>query len=107
MKRYIIAVNSVNPVADKAFITFLKATKLGWWHYINNVWLISDKKEKLESKVLRDKVVEIYSAKYCIVIEIGDDRDTWSGFGAKGMFDWLKLHWKKTLPPETSDKSSD
>lgn len=96
-KRFIILIDNTDSDKDDKFIEFVKEEKLGWWHYLNNSWLIKTSKE-IRAKDLRDKVREIYNEN-CLVIEIREDgADTWSGFGPKGenrnMFTWIHKNWK-------------
>ena len=84
---------------EEEFITYIKDNGFGWWHYINNSWLLSTNKD-FTAKELRDAVKGIFINENNLVIELkGETDDTWSGFGPKSekrnMFTWLKSNWNK------------
>ena len=77
---------------------FIKDNKLGWWHWISNMWLLVDSSGQMTASILRDKICKLYSENRVMVIELDGDRDTWAGFGPtqpKNMFDWIKQNWGK------------
>ncbi|CNF16496.1 Uncharacterised protein [Yersinia rohdei] len=99
-KRFAVAIDSSTPEGNDAFIEFIRENGLGWWHWIENFWMISDRKGKLSASDIRDKIGEIYPGINTIVIELSEDGDTWSGYGPKkenkSMFTWLRNNWKKS-----------
>jgi hypothetical protein len=99
-KRFVVATNATTALEDQAFKDTLKATfpGLGWWHRLDELWLITDDQGRLDARQLRDIAKECFSRKKLLVLEINDDGDTWSGLGpagrAKEMFAWLHTYWK-------------
>ncbi|MBP6739569.1 MAG: hypothetical protein KA146_06245 [Leptospiraceae bacterium] len=98
-KRFIVCVTGSTDEEDMTFINFIKDNKLGWWHWISNVWLIVDSHGVFSVSELRDYVKEIFSGEHLLVIELNEQGDTWAGFGpateSKNMFDWIKKSWKR------------
>lgn len=96
-KRFIVALNPSPVEGDIKFKTFLSSMGVGWWHWLADTWLVSDASGKLTAAVIRDKVQEIYPSIHCIVLEFGENEDTWAGFGPnsekKNMFQWLRESW--------------
>ena len=101
-KRYIVCLDNSNENQDQNFKKYLEEHDLAWWHWINNTWLLIDYNEKLSSKIIVNKLKEIYPDIYNLVIEVKGDRnsDNWHGFGPtaeeKNMFDWLFNSWSKS-----------
>ena len=98
-KRYIVAISKRTLEEDQTFIAFLKDEKVGWWHWMDNLWLITTSKEHFTASYIRDKIIELYESDRILVIELKDGKDTWSGKGPnsedKNMFKWLKTAWKR------------
>jgi hypothetical protein len=98
-KRYIVAVNSSTKEQVESFIEFIKANGLGWWHWLDNIWLLTDSAGILNAKKVRDEVSDTFPNINNLVIELNETGDTWSGFGPnsdkRNMFNWLKKTWIK------------
>ena len=97
MKKFIVTVES--PTKDEAteFHQWIKSQNLGWWHWMDPMWLLTSKDEITATKI-RDKAKEVFSQKPVMVIEIiGQNR--WAGFmpssktGGKSPFTWLRTTW--------------
>jgi len=97
--RFIVVLNESTSEQDKEFIKYIKSEKIGWWHWIDNLWMLRTTNEKISAQSLRDKIGEIYPSVRIMVFELGEKRDTWSGRGPKteekNMFTWIKKNWKK------------
>lgn len=98
-RRFIILVNNSNENQNTEFLKYIKDNGFGWWHYINNSWLLTTNKN-FTANELRDVVRKIFNDEYNLIIELkGDTNDTWSGFGPnsdkKNMFKWLKEIWNE------------
>jgi len=97
-KRYIICVNDSNKEQNNLFMEYIKENGLGWWHYIDNFWLLTDISGKLSASIIRDQLNIIYGVRN-MVIEINQNSDNWAGFGPQNenenMFDWIQKNWKK------------
>ena len=98
-KRFVVCYSDNIPKEKEMhFIQFIKDNKLGWWHWISNMWLLVDSSSQMTASILRDKICKLYSENRVMVIELDGDRDTWAGFGPtqlKNMFDWIKQNWGK------------
>lgn len=98
-KRFIICVNNSTKEQENNFVEFLKSQKVGWWHWLSNTWLISDNNGKTNASYWRDHSRDVFENENILVIEINNEKDTWSGFGPstdeKNMFKWLHDNWKK------------
>lgn len=98
-KRFIVALDSSTSEQDKIFINYLKAKNVGWWHWLNNLWLIYTDTGDLTARKIRDDLNVIYPTTNKIIFELSGDSDTWSGFGPsseeRNMFKWIHENWKK------------
>ena len=98
-KRYIVALDSSTIEQNDAMKDFVRENGLGWWYWINDFWLLTDPREKFSASEIRDVVGKTHPKTECLVIELNDYGDTWSGFGPKSeyrnMFTWLKKTWSK------------
>lgn len=98
-KRFIVGVDSSTEEQDKAFLSFVKSHGLGWWHWLENFWLITDSSDQLTASDIRDELGKTYPGVHKLVIELSDSGDTWSGYGPKSekrnMFNWLNETWGK------------
>lgn len=98
-KRFVICINDATKAQEEAFISFIRDHNLSWWHWLSNLWLLSDKEGKLTAAQIRDELKTIFYNKQNLVLEITNEKDTWAGFGPntdeRNMFTWLKKNWKK------------
>jgi len=99
-KRFMIALNRSTPEGEKAIVAFMKRHQVGWWHWLKNVWLVSDPEGKLSAQGIRDGIKEILPGVHSLVIQLNSDgSETWSGYGPKSegrnMFPWIHKNWKK------------
>ena len=98
-KRYIVAVGSSNEKQTDAFLKFIEANDLYWWHWLENFWLIIDSKNQVNIISIRNELEITHPETDNLVIELNDNGDTWAGYGPsteeKNMFNWLKKTWDK------------
>lgn len=99
-KRFIVIIESSTKEQDDAFLAWIDDQHLGWWHWFQNVWLLSNPSGHLTASTVRDKIDEYFPRKDTLVIELKEgEGTTWSGFGPKSekgnMFAWLKRNWRK------------
>lgn len=96
-KRFIICFDGLTPAQSKLVTSDLKDKQLAWWHWIDDVWLVVDKKGEFSASEIRDSL-KVIARQRMIVIELGTSRDTWAGVRTNDsegkMFDWLKRVWK-------------
>jgi hypothetical protein len=98
-KRFIICINNSTKEQENQFVELIKTQNVGWWHWLTNTWLISDRNGKTTASYWRDNAVHIFERENVLVFELGQDNDSWAGFGPssddKNMFTWIKAHWSK------------
>jgi len=98
MKRFIAAVTGLTKDDEKSFIEFFKERGMGWWHRIDNVWLIATSKDDIGAAEIRDFLHNIKDSRVSIVSEV--DVSTWAGFGPKSTvdetFSWVERNWKES-----------
>jgi len=99
-KRFIVALDSCTPEQSDAITQYFKDKNVGWWHWLTNLWLVSDSKGQFKASDIRNALKEIAPGVYTMVLEIRKDGDTWSGLGPglgpgeKDMFKWIRNNWK-------------
>jgi hypothetical protein len=97
-KRFVVLVQSATKGQDDAFLGYIKANKLSWWHWLPNSWLLKGINTELKAANIRDAAREAFTGAHIFVIELNEDGDTWSGFGPKterrNMFAWIHKSWK-------------
>lgn len=96
-KRYIVCVNKSNKDQNIEFLKYLRQQRFGWWHYLDNTWLIVDSKGTSKIGDIRDKAKVTFENEYNMIFELKDGEGSWSGFGpnssSRSMFKWLKENW--------------
>lgn len=97
-KRFVVALASSTSQQNEAFKDYIRANRIGWWHWLPNVWLLSNPSGSLSAPKIRDELKTVYPGVHVLVVELSDSGDTWSGFGptteGKHMFKWLHDNWK-------------
>lgn len=98
-KRFVLIIESSTKDQNDAFLVWVKEQRMGWWHWFQNAWLLSNPSGNLTASVIRDKAGEYFPGENTLVIELKEGEGTWSGFGPKSekrsMFAWLKRNWRK------------
>jgi hypothetical protein len=98
MRRFVVAAEGLTKEGQNSLVEFFRERKLGWWHYIDNFWLVYDRTDTLTSDELRDTIVKFRpSGNPVFVMQIGKPI-TWHGQKPKAkekMFDWIKGNWSK------------
>ena len=98
-KRFIILMNPASTEQNDLFLKWINGEGLGWWHWFQGSWLLTNPKGHLTSVTIRDKLSEIFGLSNNLVIELRSTDDTWSGFGPsspeKNMFKWIRDAWRK------------
>lgn len=98
-KLFIVTSNPTTVEQDKVFQSWIEP-RFGWWHWMNQTWMLIDTTGTHTASEIRDQCVECFPGIYVIVFEI-TGANTWAGFGANSptdennnMFTWIKEHWK-------------
>ncbi len=102
-KRFIIALNSSTTEQNESFLQVIKENSFGWWHHLENFWLLKTHDDEATAESVGQHVEKIYPGVYKLVLELSKDNDSWHGFGPNGdpkegqanMFTWLHGDWTK------------
>lgn len=96
-KRFLITLDSASSAQNKSFLDYLESKGFGWWHWIDNFWLIDAGETTITAKDIRDKLCETHPNINNFVMEIGSNYETWAAFGPnseeRNMFNWLNDYW--------------
>ena len=96
MKRYIAAVNGLSKDDEQKFLGFIRENGWGWWHRIDNFWMIIDRKDQSSTEQIRDFLMPL-SGTIGIVIEVPDTSNSWHGFAPEAslekVFSWVHVTW--------------
>ncbi|MGC3988549.1 MAG: hypothetical protein QM796_02455 [Chthoniobacteraceae bacterium] len=99
-KRFVCLVNSETDEQIQAFRAYVKETRMGYWHWLQSSWLLTDPDGLQTSESLRDQFQITHPKVHVLVIEISGN-DHWSGYGPQGddrnMFKWLRTTWKRDI----------
>lgn len=91
-RRFVISAMEISTEDEKNFIEYLRTNRLGWWHWLNNFWLIVDKHDNITAANLRDELKKYSGFRRGIVMQV--EKVTWAGFrDDPKMFDWVKSTW--------------
>ena len=89
-KFFVVGTNKMSIEDEKVFKVKLEKRGLIWWHWIDNIWLIKDKRGSISCSDIRN-LLEARN----LVLEV--EPITWSGRGPasddKNMFKWIKNFW--------------
>ena len=98
-KRFVVVANPTTQEQDKVFQDWLNTRGLGWWHWLNETWLINDPNGLHEAADIRAKAMECFPGIYNLVLELTPTSDTWAGYGptksGKDMFEWIRNFWNR------------
>ena len=98
-KRYIICFDNLSKEQSSKITEYLKDSGYGWWHWISDVWFVTDNKDRTSAAKLRDEMKKLIKSKKMVIIELNENNDTWAGVTIndpeKKMFKWLHNSWKK------------
>jgi hypothetical protein len=95
-RRFVIGVEGLSKDADTKFRKFLSDLGAGYWHWIENLWLVTVDNDEISTERISKQLNELGSERN-LVLEIPEDLD-WAAWGrpnVKGrtMFEWLKTTW--------------
>ena len=101
-KRFIVTTNPTTVEQDNLLREWLNTCGFGWWHWINETWLLVDVTGSWTTERIVNKLVELFPGTYSLVIEVPLNNVTWYGYGPnegppsdKNMFTWLRSEWGK------------
>lgn len=95
-RRFVIGVEPLNNEQEEMFRKYI-ATKGAWWHWINNLWLMTTTSKDARASEIRDRLLEINPKARVVVFEFPEDV-TWAASASKNdegkkMADWLRTPW--------------
>jgi hypothetical protein len=97
-RRFVVGITGLSSDDQTKFVEFLRKEGMGWWHWIDEVWLITSRSESVSAEQIRDYLHGLKTGTRCVVFEIDEDK-SWAGFGPnkapQDMFAWLKTTWKQ------------
>jgi len=97
-RRFVVGVSGMSKMQQTAFIEYLRSTRVAWWHWIDDMWLVVDRSGDLHVRKIRDKLRDISGPRRSLVIEVRH-LGSWAGFGPsaddKNMFEWIRSTWKR------------
>ena len=98
--RFIVGVNGMTEEEEKAFISYIRDKRMGWWHWVSNFWLLVDPSEQIEVVDIRDVLIRVAPGKRNLVLQVEiEDESTWAGLGPTGekndMFNWIRKTWSQ------------
>lgn len=98
-KRFVVAANPTTTDQDKVFQEWLSSQGLGWWHWLNETWLVSDPNGVQSAAEIRTKAMECFPGVFLLVLELTPMGDTWAGFGpakeGRDMFKFMRDFWNR------------
>lgn len=96
-KRFVVIIESSTKEQNDLLLKWIAVEGLGWWHWFDNAWLLSNQRGNLSAAAVRDKLREVYGTANNLVLELNGQADTWAGFGPqtekRDMFKWLRNNW--------------
>src|SRR5262249_25491583 len=101
-KRFIVSIDTATATQIKSIHenVIAKLAGTGWWHWLNNTWLISDPTNNHTAEAIRDKIYKAVPSINCLVVELRrDGTDTWAGVGPDDVkpdtfSSWLNQNWE-------------
>jgi hypothetical protein len=94
--RLVMGVDALTKEQEKEFVEYLRGRKCGWWHWIDNFWLITTTASDFLPSEIRDELVRIAPEVRVLVLNINDPK-IWMGQGPqseeRNMFTWLQKTW--------------
>ena len=100
MRRFVIAAQGLSYENEQEFMEYVKSNEFGWWHWIDNFWLITTHDSRVTAGDIQTQLNKTSPTARNLVLEISDSKD-WAAFGPNGdeasnnMFEWLHGEWKK------------
>ena len=94
-REFVVATDPITSDQASAFRDWLTDKEIGWWHWIDNVWLLETCAPDIDASSIRAQVTQIVPDLTCLVSEV--NTLSWSGYGPKSekqdMFEWLQDCW--------------
>jgi hypothetical protein len=105
MKRLVILAEGPRPTGTRRAVSrsrdgatgkmisaVLKHIGVAYWHYIGNVWLVRDPRDRSKSWWRETLQTQVGKGGRIVVMDV--EVNSWSGLGPSGMLDWLRKGWR-------------
>lgn len=97
MRKFVVCIDGETSNDVSAIKEYVGNQKFGWWHWIDNVWLLTTSNPEIKATDIRDAIRKLSESKWVIVIEVNSV--TWAAYGPetseRSMSKWIKEHWSK------------
>lgn len=94
-KKFIVAASPLTQIESKEISKLFKG-KYGWWHWIDDFWLVTDSTGQLNASSIRDQIIGIAPSARVMVLDV--QGYIWAGHGPnsreENMFTWMWDNWK-------------
>ena len=95
-KKYIILTTEESTETSTVLVKYFTDNKFGYWHWINNVWLLDEGAIKRDKVEIRDAIGKLLPSFHFIVMDM--EKPNWTARGddspANNMFTWLQQNWE-------------
>ena len=91
MNKYIVSISHFSKDQEENFIKYLKEHNSGWWHIINNFWLVSSNSPLVTKESIREELKKDFNGTLIVLDTTGSGG--WTGFGQTKDFEWMKNNW--------------
>ena len=91
---YVIALDKATKTEKELVTESLRGTSHGWWHWMDNVWIVLDGSGVATAVSWRDHIQNLIpeTGRRILVLEI--EPGAWAGRGPKEGHDWFHENWK-------------
>ena len=100
MSKFVIGLNNGSREQRNAITTMLQAKKWGFWHNVEDMWLVAAAPDTLTSKALYEEIISnplIGESALMVVIRIPSETNmTFWGKAKKDGWLWMSKYWGKT-----------
>jgi hypothetical protein len=95
-RRFVIGIDGLDPAEEKRFRKYI-SDQGAWWHWIDNMWLMTTKSTDVSAEKILDEVLEINPDARVVVFEFPQDV-TWAASGntnrkGRRLADWIRTPW--------------
>jgi hypothetical protein len=97
-KKFVIAIDSGNQVIRNQITTYLKTKNWGFWHWFDDIWLLSAVEEFQTPKSIYELLVAHASIgnQTIIVFDVDSDSRSYWGRAKQDAWEWLSTQWNAT-----------
>lgn len=100
--KFVFALEGGTKELKDAISKRLKEAEYGFWHYIENLWLIDHAEDDISARQLSDWLEQTpgLTQQSWVVLRVDDGSGDYWGRAVKGAWDWMAEEWAqgKTAP---------